>query len=276
MMSDTCQRLPARLHATVFDNSNSLANQLAGEILVLVRAHAGENVLIGCPGGRSLLPTYQSLALHLAYRPIDMSRVIFVMIDEYVIEGRKGMELCAADAHYSCLSFCRREVVGPINKALPEHFRVPEESVWFPKPICPEEYDRRIIDAGGIDLFLLASGSSDGHIAFNPPGSDAGSTSRVVRLAETTRSDNLRTFPQFKSITEVPSYGVSVGLGTISQLSKRVVMVLNGEEKRNAVKRITGCSSFDPQWPSTIVHKCSNPSIYCDSKAACQGEKHEK
>ncbi len=43
--------------------------------------------------------------------------------------------------------------------------------LWYADPADPAAYDRRIAAAGGIDLFLLASGASDGHVAFNPPGS---------------------------------------------------------------------------------------------------------
>ena len=39
-------------------------------------------------------------------------------------------------------------------------------------PADPEGYEQRLADAGGIDLFLLASGAGDGHVAFNPPGAD--------------------------------------------------------------------------------------------------------
>jgi glucosamine-6-phosphate deaminase len=263
---------PARISATVFDNSESLANQLADEILSLASAHSGENVLIGCPGGRSLLPTYQAIARRLAYRPIDMSRVVLVMMDEYLIARNGELELCGTDAHYSCVGFFRRKVVSPINAVLPKPFHIPVESLWCPAPCGPDKFDRRIIDAGGVDLFLLASGSSDGHVAFNPPGTDAASPTRVIRLADSTRRDNLQSFPQFSSIAEVPGHGVSVGLGTISRFSKRVVLVLSGEEKRQTLKRIAGCSAFDRQWPATIVHECSNPSIYCDRNAATEEE----
>ena len=81
----------------------------------------------------------------------------------------------------------------------------------MPDPADPEEYDKRIADVGGIDLFLLASGTSDGHVAFNPAGTPVGTRTRVVGLTEQTRRDNLTTFPTFGGLDEVPLYGVTVG-----------------------------------------------------------------
>ena len=46
-------------------------------------------------------------------------------------------------------------------------------------------YDRRIADAGGVDLFVVAIGGDDGHVVFNPPGTLCESYTRIVELAST-------------------------------------------------------------------------------------------
>ena len=85
-------------------------------------------------------------------------------------------------------------------------------------------YDRRIEEAGGVDLFLAASGAGDGHVAFVAPGGDPDGGRSIPGSAEQTRRDNLATFPDFGTLDEVPRRGVSVGLGTIGRLSRRVAM----------------------------------------------------
>src|SRR5205807_1436162 len=87
----------------------------------------------------------------LARRGADLSNVVLVMMDEYLVDGRYAPPA----APWSCHAFVRRHIT----------FKV--ASVWFPDPNDPAAYDARIADAGGIDLFLLASGASDGHVAFN-------------------------------------------------------------------------------------------------------------
>jgi hypothetical protein len=122
-------------------------------------------------------------------------------------------------------------------------------NVWLPDPADPAAFDARLAAAGGVDLFLLASGASDGHVGFNPPGTAIDSGSRVVRLAETTRRDNLGTFPAFEELAAVPTHGVSVGLGTIARLSASVVMVLNGAHKQAAALRLLSEAAFTPTGP---------------------------
>ena len=61
-----------------------------------------------------------------------------------------------------------------------------------------------------------------------------------------TRRDNLETFPDFGNLDEVPEFGVSVGLGTIVEQSRRVVLVMTGASKREAVIRLRGCADSNP------------------------------
>jgi len=156
-----------------------------------------------------------------------------VMMDEYV-------PVPPASAHYSCRGFAERE--------LP-----PAREIWLPDPERPEAFDERIDAAGGIDVFLLASGASDGHVAMLGPGARRDGRTAVVELAETTRRDNLRTFPEFESLDEVPTHGVSVGLQTI--LAARALrLVVHGEDKRDAIERLLSYDRYDADWPASIVH----------------------
>jgi glucosamine-6-phosphate deaminase len=230
----------------VFADADELGAALAEEILARYRA-ASEAFLLGCPGGRSLRSTYAALA---ARRP-DLSRCTIVMMDEYVPAP-------AVDAHYSCRGFALREVAGPLH--------IPEDRVWLPDPDDPGAYDRRIAAAGGIDLFLLASGASDGHVAFLPPGSPLDGSAADVELAESTRRDNLDTFPGFASLDEVPRHGVSVGLGTIRG-ARALRLVLHGAGKRAAATRLLGLDRFDPSWPASVVHAHDDARILLDEAA---------
>ncbi len=212
-----------------FADEEELGAALAQEIVEIAPS------LLGCPGGRSLVSTYRALASSGA----DLSRTTIVMMDEYV-------PVPPPTAHYSCRGFALREIAAPLGIA--------EERVWLPDPDDPAAYDERIAAAGGIDLFLLASGASDGHVAFLSPGSPLGGKTSVVRLAESTRRDNVTTFPEFASADEVPQHGVSVGLGTIAA-ARRLRLVLHGPDKRAAAARLLALDRFDPAWPVSVVHE---------------------
>ena len=155
-----------------------------------------------------------------------------------------------------------------LNRELPIEHHVRPENIWLPDPADPSAYDRRIEDAGGIDVFILASGAGDGHVAFNPPGSPPDAPTRVVRLPEQTRRDNLVTFPDFDGLDSVPRYGLTIGTGTIARQSKDVGMLLWGADKRPAFERIAGADAYDPDWPATVAVACRNSVIYADKQAA--------
>ena len=235
--------MPAELR--VFADPGALGAALAAHVLERYAAGDGP-FLLGCPGGRSLLTTYHALA---ARRP-GLDRLVVVMMDEYA-----G---APADAHYSCRGFAQRELAGPLG--------LQDEQVWLPDLDDPGAYDERIADARGIDLFLLASGASDGHVAFNPPGSPRGARTAVLELAETTRRDNLATFPQFASLEDVPRRGVSVGLATIAD-ARALRLVLHGAGKRDAARRLLALDRFDVSWPASVVHDHPDAEIWIDEEA---------
>jgi glucosamine-6-phosphate deaminase len=225
----------------VFADADELGRALAADVVARYEATAGP-YLLGCPGGRSLRTTYRALAGR------GLGRLVVVMMDEYV--GAPG------DAHYSCSRFAREEIAGPLGAG----------ETWLPDPDDPAAYDAQIAGAGGVDLFLLASGASDGHVAFLPPGSPRDGRTSVVELAETTRRDNLRTFPDFESLEEVPPLGVSVGLSTITD-ARALRLVLHGAGKREATRRLLALDAFDPSWPSSIVHDHPDAEIWTDEEA---------
>jgi glucosamine-6-phosphate deaminase len=214
----------------VFDSPEELGEALADEIAALHDAADGP-FLLGCPGGRSLRTTYRALP--------RLDRLVAVMMDEYV-------PVPPPDAHWSCARFARDEI--------------PAAARWLPDPDDPSAYDERIAAAGGIELFLLASGASDGHVAFNGPGAPRDGRTRVVPLADSTRRDNLGTFPDFRSLDEVPRHGVTVGLATIAD-ARRQRLVLHGADKRAAAERLLSLDRFDPAWPASIVHDCVDAEI---------------
>ncbi len=247
----------------VFSDHRSLGHALAQRIMggIAEAGRAHRPYLLGCPGGRSLLPAYRMLNEVATRHRLDLSPLVIVMMDDYVTERNGRLVHVPADAHYSCQRFAVEQIVAPIRDLTGAPG---PDRIWMPDPADPSVYDRLIARSGGIDLFLLASGASDGHIAFNPPGSSRHSTTRVVELSERTRVDNLATFPRFKSLDEVPTHGVTVGVGTIADLSRSSVMVCLGAEKRRTVKMITSAQSYDPTWPATIVTEMSQAELWVD------------
>jgi glucosamine-6-phosphate deaminase len=244
----------------VFADAGELGEALADEVLARYAEATRDRgrFLLGCPGGRSLRSTYRALAA----RPADLRGLVVVMMDEYVERSDSRLVPVSPDSHFSTRGFALREIVGPLG--------VDDDNLWVPDADDPAAYDERIAAVGGIDVFLVASGASDGHVAFLGPGSRLDAGSAVVALAPTTRRDNLATFPAFDSLEDVPTHGVSVGLGTIAA-ARRVRLVLHGADKAGATARLLALDGFDPAWPASVVYACANAEIWVD-RAALEGQ----
>jgi len=258
-----------RVSPTVFEDAEALGDAAAAHIVDRITDAGARPFLLGCPGGRSAASTYRALAGRAGRLRLDLSRLVIVMMDDYLVPSANGgLAREAVTADHSCERFAREEIVGRVNAGLPEELRIPDRNVWMPDVADPEQYDGRIASAGGVDLFLLASGASDGHVAFNPPGSDPASRTRIVELPDSTRRDNLATFPTFGGdLGNVPRHGLTVGIGTIRAVSKSVLMLVHGADKGLAAARLGRADGYDPSWPATVFADCREPRLFIDRAA---------
>ena len=260
-------RTPVRVFPTPDAIGEHLAERLLGSIESARKE--GRSFVLGCPTGRTPRPVYDAMARQLAEKPQDLSHLILAMMDDYLVAQGGGFDFVSLDAPWSSRRFARIEIVDRLNAELTPEERVRDGSIWLPDPRDPEAYDDRIAKAGGIDFFILASGASDGHVAFNPPGSWRESRTRIIRLSEETRNDNLQTFPDFGSIAAVPTHGISVGIDTIAS-AKEAVMIVWGAGKRLTLQRILAAPRFDRKWPATVIHECAIREILADAEASTQ------
>ena len=257
----------------VFDSPGAIGEHLAPVLLDRIEQArlSGRQFLLGLPTGRTPRPIYEAMANRLADSTRDLSHVILVMMDEYVVPSRSGFDFAPSEAEWSCHHFVRVEIADKFNRHLAKEHRIQGSSIWFPDPKDPAAYDTRIADAGGVDLFLLASGASDGHVAFNPPGSPRDSRTRIIALSESTRRDNLQTFPLFGSLDRVPAHGISVGIETIAS-AKEAAMVVWGESKALTLQRMLATDAYDRSWPATVIHECAGEILTDNAAASTAGK----
>ena len=178
------------------------------------------NAVLGLATGSTPLGLYKELARMHKDDGLDFSQVTTFNLDEYV--GLKQ------DHPQSYHYFMHENLFKHINIA-PHNIYVPSGTTDNYKAFC-EWYERRIVECGGIDLQVLGVGS-DGHIAFNEPSSSLGSRTRIKTLAKQTIDDNRRFF---NGGGEVPAYAITMGVGTILEAEK-IMLLANGEAKAEAV-----------------------------------------
>jgi glucosamine-6-phosphate deaminase len=124
-----------------------------------------------------------------------------------------------------------------MHEELFKHINLQKENIYLPDGLARDMnnfcawYEQEIVKAGGIDLQVLGIGSN-GHWAFNEPGSSLSSRTRVQPLAQQTIDDNYESFYKKSGISKeaMPHFAVTLGIGTILE-SRHALMLANGEKK---------------------------------------------
>src|SRR5216110_1763860 len=194
---------------------SKVAAQIVAELL-----NTKPNAVLGMATGSTPLGLYQELVRLHQKEQLDFSRVTTFNLDEYV--GLPGNH--PQSYHYFMHEHFFRHVNIP-----PHNINIPSGTTSNYPAFC-EWYEKRITDCGGIDLQILGIGS-DGHIAFNEPGSSLSSRTRLKTLAKQTIDDNARFFDKPQ---EVPIYAITMGVGTILE-ARQILLQANGVNKADAV-----------------------------------------
>ncbi|MBQ6357849.1 MAG: glucosamine-6-phosphate deaminase, partial [Clostridia bacterium] len=126
----------------------------------------------------------------------------------------------------------------------------------------PSAYDKEIAAVGGVDLQLLGIGNN-GHIGFNEPGTPFGSLTHVVELTESTREANKRFF---KSIDEVPTHAVTMGVKTVMQ-ARSIILMAIGPAKAPIMKEMLQ-GPVTEKVPASVLQLHPDVTVYMDFEAA--------
>ena len=129
-------------------------------------------------------------------------------------------------------------------------------------PTAGERYEALIAAAGGIDVQFLGIGT-DGHLAFNEPGSSLASRTRIKTLTAQTRKDNARFFG---SPDEVPTHVLTQGLGTILQ-ARHLLLIVTGESKAGAVAAAVE-GPVSASCPASVLQLHPHATVLLDPAAA--------
>jgi glucosamine-6-phosphate deaminase len=201
-----------------YDQMSKAAAAIVADVL-----NAKPNAVLGMATGSTPLGVYKELVrLHREGR-LDFAQVTTFNLDEYV-----GLPTTNPQSfhHFMHENFFKHVNIAPGN------IYIPSGTTSNYKSFCPW-YEQRIQECGGIDLQILGIGS-DGHIAFNEPGSSLTSRTRLKTLARQTIEDNARFFNKPE---EVPIYAITMGVGTILE-ARMLLLLANGPNKAHAVAQM--------------------------------------
>lgn len=228
-----------------------LARIAADAVERLLRARP--TAVLGLATGSSPLAVYDELARRHADEGLSFAHARAFMLDEYV-----GLP---ADHPERYRNVIEKEIASRVDFA--------DGAVQGPDgladdvPAACAAYEQAIADAGGVDLQILGIGT-DGHVAFNEPGSSLASRTRIKTLTRQTREDNARFFGD--DVDQVPTHCLTQGLATIMS-ARHLVLLATGRGKAEAVHQLAE-GPVSAMWPATVLQHHPHVTVLVDDAAA--------
>ena len=232
----------------VVGNNEQISKLIAEEFIKVINAKP--NCVLGLATGTSPLKVYAELVKANKEGRVTFKDVATFNLDEYI--GLEG-------THNQSYRYF-------MNENLFNHIDINKERTHVLKGTgdyltYANQYDKLIADFGGIDIQILGIGS-DGHIAFNEPGTPFNSLTHVAELAESTIVDNSRLF---NDISEVPTKAVTMGLKSIMN-ARKIVLIATGKNKAKAIYNLLKGPKTE-EVPCSILQDHKDCTIYCDEEA---------
>ena len=229
----------------IIDSAEKIAALAAQQYVDLLKRKP--NAILGGATGSTPLGLYAELVRLNKAGEISFKDASSFNLDEYV--GLDGTH----DQSYRYF----------MDHNLFDHIDIDKSRTRVPSGIDvsdPSAYDKEIAAAGGVDLQLLGIGNN-GHIGFNEPGTPFGSL--VVELTESTREANKRFF---KSIDEVPTHAVTMGVKTVMQ-ARSIILMAIGPAKAPIMKEMLQ-GPVTEKVPASVLQLHPDVTVYMDFEAA--------
>ena len=214
-------------------------NELSSTVANIIKRQLKKQPLskLGLPTGDTPLGMYSKLIK----KELDWKHVITFNLDVYLMD---------VDHPQSYQMYMRGNLFDRTN-IYPDHTHFPFRPT--------SAFEDKITESMGIDLCILGIGTN-GHIAFNEPGTSFKSRTRVVTLSEQTIQDNSRFFG---SVDDTPKQAITMGLGTIME-SKKIILIANGDHKLN-ILNVAMNGEVTEDVPASILQNHDNVKVYyCD------------
>lgn len=231
----------------IYLSKTEIAKEMAQ--VFIDKVNENPSCVLGLATGSSPIGIYQNMIKAYQEGKVSFKNVTTFNLDEYL--GLDGNH----DQSYRYF----------MNHNLFNHIDINKDNTNVPSGFVTNneeaaKYDEKIALKGGIDIQLLGLGS-DGHIAFNEPGTPFDSLTHIAELTEQTISDNARFF---EKIEDVPTKACTMGLKSIMN-AKKILLIATGKSKAEAVNQLIN-GEVSEEWPCTILKNHPDVTIYVDSE----------
>ncbi len=225
-----------------YEELSRIAADLVGAQVILK-----PDCVLGLATGSTPIGLYDNLIARCKDGALDFSAVRSVNLDEYC--GLDGSN----DQSYRFF----------MDTHLFNHVNIDKENTHVPSGLAAdlaaegEQYDAMIRELGGIDIQVLGIGL-DGHIGFNEPDDHFTGPTHEVELDPSTIEANARFFA---SIDDVPRSAITMGMASIMQARKILLLASGANKKEIMDKALFG--PITPQVPASLLQIHPDVTVIC-------------
>lgn len=245
------EKVPTDIYESSVEASLEVAQKIAARIKE--KQAAGQNFVLGIPGGHSPLNVYQELVrLHKETGLSFKNVIVFNIYEFYPLQPQSDSNLKV------------------LKDLLLDHVDIDPKNIYSPDGLVSKDdilnycnsYERRIQELGGFDFALLGLGRG-GNIGVNIAGSSFNTQTRLILLDVQSRKEAVNTFG---SLDKVPTNAVTVGISTILG-AKEIALIVWGEDKAKSLYDVVEGPLTDAV-PASALQTHKNVRIYTDLNAA--------
>ena len=249
LQAKKAQKKSSFMTITTFSSVEDLNSAVANLLIEAVRNNP--EIVLGLSTGNSPIGVYELLIQDHLKNKTSYKSVTTFNLDEY--EGLDGSDEQSYRFFMDKYLFSQLDI-DKSNTHVPSGIGDLEEG-------C-RKYDEMIKKAGGIGIQLIGIGTN-GHIAFNEPGTPFDLKTHIAHLSEETIDANCKYFP---SKDDIPKRAVTMGIRSIME-ARQVVMLAFGKSKAEAIKGMLE-GPVNTELPASVLQDHPHVSVFLDHDAA--------
>jgi glucosamine-6-phosphate deaminase len=253
-LSDSFEKIPVKIFPDLNEGSRFVAGQIAE--LIREKQKNKEKCVLGLATGSTPKSLYAELVRLHKEEKLSFKNVIAFNLDEYYPIDNYALQSYNRFMHthlFDLIDINQKNIYIPNGEIKKEQI----------KSHCLD-YEKKIKEAGGIDLQILGIGNN-GHIGFNEPGSGIYSKTRLITLDNSTRIANAY---EFANISQVPRLAITMGISTILK-SKKIVLMAWGPGKASVIKKAVEEDDTE-QVPASLLQNHDDVTFVVDEAAASE------
>jgi glucosamine-6-phosphate deaminase len=229
-------------------NNYKTISEKASEIIIN-EIKKKPNSIIAFATGKTPLGLYKILTNASKKNKVDFSKIKAFNLDEYY--PIKQIDKRSFDY------FLFKNLFDKINLKK-ENINILNGETKNPKKEC-ENYEEKL-RKNKVDIMILGVGQN-GHIAFNEPGSQHNSKTRLVKLSKETIKANSTI------LNKIPKEALTIGISTILS-TKKIILLASGKNKAEAIRQLIK-EKQDKRCPVTFLKKHKDLIVIVDEDSGC-------